>query len=47
MLVGGLNTTKLFTSMKKKINSIKKEALNLGFINAKEWEEIAESLIKD
>ena len=47
ILVGGINTTKLFTSMRKKINSIKKEALNLGFIDEKEWKEIAESLIKD
>jgi len=47
ILVGGFNTTKLFTSMKKKIDSIKKEALNLGFIDEKEWQEIDESLMKD
>ena len=47
MLIGGFETTKLFTSMKKKAESIKKESLNLGFIEEKEWQEIAESLIKD
>ena len=45
--MGGFDTTKLFRSMKKKVEFIKNDALNLGFIDEKEWEEIAESLIKD
>ena len=46
MLVGGFNTTSLFTSMKNKIESIKNEALNNSFIDEKEWQEIDEGLIK-
>ena len=47
MFVGGFDVTELFTSMEEKINSIKSEAINLGFISEKEWQGIAESLIKD
>lgn len=47
MFVGGFDVNSLFTSMEKKINVIKNEAINHGFISEKEWQEISKSLIKD
>jgi len=47
IFVGGFDINGLFTSMEKKINSIKDEAINLEFISEKEWQGISESLIKD
>jgi hypothetical protein len=47
MFVGGFDVTELFTSMEKKINPIKSEAINRGFISEEEWQGIVKSLIKD
>jgi len=47
LFVGGFNVTELFVSMEKKINSIKNEAINHGFINEEEWQGIVKSLLKD
>jgi len=47
MFAGGFDVTELFTSMEKKINPIKSEAINRGFISEEEWQGIVKSLIKD
>jgi len=47
MFVGGFDVTELFTSMEKKINPIKSEALNRGLISEEEWQGIVNSLMKD
>ena len=47
MFMGGFDVTEMFTSMEKKINPIKSEAINHGFISKEEWQGIVKSLIKN
>jgi hypothetical protein len=44
MLVGGFDTTEMFTSMEKKVKSIKNFVLKKGSIKEDEWRAIAKSL---
>jgi hypothetical protein len=47
MFVGGFDVTKMFTAMEKNINAIKSDAINRGFINEEEWQEIVNSLVEN
>ena len=47
MFMGGFDVTEMFTSMETKINPIKSEAINRGFITKEEWQGIVKSLIKN
>jgi hypothetical protein len=47
MCVGGFDVTELFASMEKEVNAIKSDAIDRGFINEEEWQEIVKSLVKN
>ena len=47
MFMGGFDVTEMFTSMETKINPIKSEAINRGFITKEEWQGSVKSLIKN
>jgi hypothetical protein len=44
MLVGGFDTTEMFTAMEKKVKAIKSFVLKKGSIKEDEWRAIAKSL---
>ena len=44
LFVGGFNTTKMFSAMEKKVNTMKNRAVKKGFVQEDEWKEIVKKL---
>ena len=47
MFVGGFDLTEMFTSMEKKVNATKNQAIKKGWIKEDEWRGIVKSLIEN
>jgi hypothetical protein len=47
MFVGGFDLTEMFTSLEKKVNATKNQAIKKGLIKEDEWRGIVKSLVED
>jgi hypothetical protein len=44
LFIGGFNTSKMFTTIEKKVNTMKNRAVKNGFLQEDEWKEIVKKL---
>lgn len=45
LFIGGFETSKMFTSVEKKVNTLKNRAVKNGFLKEDEWKEIVKKLV--